>query len=303
MGSRAGLRNSFFYGYNNYPYYGFNSYGLNSFYDYAPVASFAPLAPVYGGVGYSTYSAPSSPVYIDVNNYGSNDPNAYGSGGMYSQNGGNSLSVSQNSSPSLPSLSHRDLAAAAFYRGEYDLARRELIRAMLALPDDAELLMFYAYAHFATGDYVTAAQAIRRAIDSDPSLVNQPVDVAAYYGRQLDLEDHFERLERTIAANPYDAEFLFLAGYVQYAAGYPKLAVQIFDRAVSRAPQDLLTRLMRDASYQAQNLQRSSQIRGGDSYGTDAGRYGTDTMVIPGSRSRSLELTPEVLPTYPVESE
>lgn len=197
-------------------------------------------------------------------------------------------------------MSHRELAEAAFYRGEYDLARREVIQAMLATPDDAELEMFYGFVHFAVDDYATAASAVRRAMSTDPSLITQPLDIASYYGVEADFEGQFYKLERTIAANPYEAELFFLAGYVQYAAGNPDLAFEILQRAESRAPNDIQILMTRDASKRASDIQAASRNEAQRMQGK-SGLSGNETTMYIGPDGD--EFIPEVLPTYPVENE
>lgn len=232
---------------------------------------------------------------IDINNYGYNDGTDYG----YSDD--TSLSVvPPSSSQPQATATHRQLAETAFYRGEYDLARREVIRAMLATPDDAELEMFYGFVHFAVDDFATASSAIRRALSADPSLITGPLDIAAFYGNESDFEGQFYRLERTIAANPYDTELFFLAGYVQYAAGHANLAHEIFQRAESRAPNDLQVLMMRDASKRAAAIQSASRNDVERQQRADANGANESTLYIGPDGE---EFIPEVLPTYPVGSE
>ncbi len=263
------------------------------FYSYGTSFGYLPVTTAYYDSSYPVYSAPGAPVNIDIDNYG------YGSFSEYDVDDTNLSVVPPSTNPPQVTTSHRELAEAAFMRGEYDLARREAIQAMLVVGDDAELEMFYAFTHFATLDFVTASQALRRALGADPSMITQPLDIAAYYSNATDFENQFLRLERTIAANPYDPEFLFLAGYVQYAAGNADLAHEILKRAASRAPNDIQILSMRDAALRAANILAASQ---NDMDRPSASIQGTNssTMYI---GPNGQEFIPEVRPTYPVGNE
>jgi tetratricopeptide (TPR) repeat protein len=295
FGRYSGYRSSYYRTYYD-PFYSYPYYSYGTSFGYVPVTT------AYYGASYPVYSAPGTPVNIDVNNYGYGSDNyGYSSPGEYGYSDESSYGVvPPSSSQPQATATHRQLAEAAFYRGEYDLARREVIQAMLATPDDAELEMFYAFVHFAVDEYATATSAIRRAISADPSLIIQPLDVASYYGNAADFEGQFYRLERTIAANPYDAELFFLAGYVQYAAGNADLAYEILQRAEARAPNDVQVLMTRDASKRAAAIQSASRNDAERQQGTNATGTNDSTLYIGPDGERSI---PEVLPTYPVGSE
>ncbi len=294
IGRYTGYRRSCFRTYYD-PFYTYPYYSYGASFGYVPVTT------AYYGLSYPVYSSPGTPVNIDINNYGYSDGNVYGYSTDPAAGADTGVSVvPPSSSQPQAALSHRQLAEAAFYRGEYDLARREVIQAMLITPDDAELEMFYGFVHFAVDDYATAASAVRRAMNADPSLITQPLDIASYYGVEADFEGQFYKLERTIAANPYEAELFFLAGYVQYAAGHPNLAFEILQRAESRAPNDIQILMTRDASKRAADIQAASRNEAQRMQGT-SGISGNETTMYIGPDGD--EFIPEVLPTYPVGNE
>jgi Flp pilus assembly protein TadD len=160
---------------------------------------------------------------------------------------------------SVYTYSHRRAGLQAFFNGDYDLARREFVRALLAEPDDPELVMLYGFAHFATGDYLVATLALRRALGDDPTLIDRPVDIYRLYGKPDDLAAHVDSLDRHLAADPADQDARFLAGFVRYAAGQADEAVAVFARLATEAPDDLLSFIMRDAALRAEVLQRASE--------------------------------------------
>jgi hypothetical protein len=156
-------------------------------------------------------------------------------------------------------VSHANDALRAFAAGNYALARRELVRAILAKPDDPEMIMLYGYAHFATGDYLVAALAIRRAIEADPTLIDQPIDLTALYPNQSDYWAHLSLLGAHIQADLNDVDGRFLAGFVRYAAGDATGAGTYFAECAAAAPSDLLYVIMRDAALRAGVSQRGAQ--------------------------------------------
>ncbi len=155
--------------------------------------------------------------------------------------------------------SHYELGMQAFANGEYDLARREFVRAMLAMPNDPELMMLYGYAHFATGDYMVAALSIRQALTADPTLIDQPVDIYQMYKNPDDLKQQLAKLDEHLAKDKEDADGWFLAGFIRYASGEPEQAKQIFSQQAEEHGKDLLTMLMRDAAIRAVTLQQAMQ--------------------------------------------
>jgi tetratricopeptide (TPR) repeat protein len=155
--------------------------------------------------------------------------------------------------------SYRTIAIQAFARGDFETARREFIRAVVAEPEDAELLMMYGYAHFATGDYLVAALSIRRAIEDDPSLLGGPVDIMALYNHDLTAFDrHVARLDEHLQADYEDAEGRFLAGFVRYAAGRTAESMGFFADCVARNPNDVMSLQLRDAAMQASRQSTSA---------------------------------------------
>jgi hypothetical protein len=184
----------------------------------------------------------------------------YGDGGYYADgsNFAGTQLVEPDETIAPVENTHVDQAIAAFQRGEFDLARRELIRAMIAYPDDPELLMLYGYAHFATGDYLVASLAIRRALNADPTLIDSPVDIYRLYPDADVLRKQIDALDEHLAEKPNDGDAQFLAGFVRYAAGLPDQAADIFAARVQQAPDDVLALLMRDAAIRGSALQRAA---------------------------------------------
>ena len=130
---------------------------------------------------------------------------------------------------------------------------------MLADPEDYEALMLYGFAHFATGDYLVASLAVRRAMNGDPTLIDHPIDLAAMYGDASALHEHIKLLDDYILATADDADALFLAGSVRYAAGQAGDATDFFTRLLKIDANDVLSMIMRDATVRAQVLERAAQ--------------------------------------------
>ena len=267
---RVGRRPSYYWSTCRYP--DWNSYCRSYFVPvsypyYCGTTSYAYGYPYYWGYSRPTFSSHSTYNYYyddDGNAFETVDaatPYNYGSTSnvWLAQPVGAGAGSGPTAVPSSGQYTHRRLGVSAFYDGDFGLARREFVRALLALPDDPELLMLYAYAHFATGDYLVATLAIRRALHADPTLIDSPVDIARLYHNPRDLEAHMDALDAHLAVDSTDQDARFLAGFVRYAAGQTGEAATIFARCSRETQSDLLCLIMRDASLRADSLQRASE--------------------------------------------
>jgi tetratricopeptide (TPR) repeat protein len=265
------------YHHHSYPYWNVYDYGY-----YAPAYHGGYYASATYIGGYPVSYPYSSPVYntYETNNY--YDDAAYGTpytgtsydgtaydgtaydGSAYDNRGtGYPTDDGSYTTQSPGQLSHIDMGMRAFQIGDYGLARREFVRAMLAVPDDPELVMLYGYAHFATGDYLVASLAIRRALRDDPTLIDQPVDILRLYGDPDDFEKHLAELDGHLGRDALDMDARFLAGFVRYAGGRPEAAVEFFARGAAESPDDLLWLIMRDTATRAETV-RSAAERAGE---------------------------------------
>jgi hypothetical protein len=143
--------------------------------------------------GYDDYYYDNDTTYV-TNNYYDDSANAsstlgnYGTSIPQSSVGSQSPGISQGTNIPVQSMgAHQSNGVQAFTQGDFDLARREFVRAILATPEDPELVMLYGYAHFATGDYLVASLAIRRATEADPTLIERPIDITALYPNRIDV--------------------------------------------------------------------------------------------------------------------
>ncbi|HRX85611.1 MAG TPA: hypothetical protein P5572_11390 [Phycisphaerae bacterium] len=162
--------------------------------------------------------------------------------------------------PQAPQAQDHDrLGLQAFAQGDYDLARREFVRAILATPESPELIMLYGYAHFATGDYLIASMAIRRATEADPTLIESPIDLAGLYGNPADYQQHLAKLDAYVAANPTDLDAKYVSGFARYASGDPNGAGAIFAECMTAAPDDSTYFIMRDAALRASVAQQGAE--------------------------------------------
>ena len=250
-----------------------------------------PVTNVYEYETNNYYGADNTPVYDYSDNYTqSYDSGYYDSGSDSGYTGFLSTPVPVNtdyydsvgyetSEESTPAttvpFSSRQCAETAFFNGDYDLARRQYVRAVLAMPEDAELLMLYGYAHFATGDYMVASLSIRRALLADPTLIDTPVDIYRIYGNPADLSAHMDQLDHYLVTDETDADARFLAGFVRHASGQTSEAIVVFSQCMKESPDDFLLVIMRDAAIRARTLQEAAERAYADQV------INTDPTVVP----------------------
>ena len=136
---------------------------------------------------------------------------------------------------------------AVFRQGRYDEARRLYTRALLADEADPAAQLSYAFAHFAVGRHNVAAMALRRALASDPELMDTPPDPRAAYGVAGDFEQHLVGLQQCQALLSRDSEALLLLAYVAHATGETRSALEYLDRLLALDETDTLAYVLRDA--------------------------------------------------------
>lgn len=231
------------------PFFGFSRLGCfnRGLIGYQPFFAGWSAFPAYSWwdapVVYNNYTTvvETSPTYVDrvVETYYADDP-AYTT----------PYGVGSTSAPPVTDASNRELGERAFLDGNYEAARQHFVRALLDEPNNPEVMIMYAYCHFATGDYQVAAMAIRRAFESDATLIESPIDLYRLYGNPQTLGEHVTRLDQYAAANPDDVQALFLSGYVRYASGDPQEAARILSGAANQSD-DVAIQIMRDAAIRA----------------------------------------------------
>jgi tetratricopeptide (TPR) repeat protein len=200
--------------------------------------------------------------------------------------------------PAPEYFTHTDLGLTAFYEGDFEAARREFVRAILADAENAETLMLYGYAHFATGDYLVSALAVRKALRMDPTLIDNPIDIVSLYSSTERFEEHLLRLDAFVMADPDDADARFLAGYIRFAAGMPGAAEEIFEREESLLPNDTLIWMLRTATRRVQQAEDRTGVD--ESYGPASPGESTDGGGAPSRPER--ELNHGLNPSSGVES-
>lgn len=234
------------------------------FYDYWPV----------GGYNYGYWPSDS---YVENNYYYDND-DSYASDGYVDS----SASTGSTSVPTVPGVNsaparvhelYRERGERFFLEGRFDDARQTFVLAMLDAPDDAELLILYAYSQFATGEYRLAASTLDRALRLDPTLIDSPVDVLRLYGNADEFGVHVDRLDSYLSrlSNDYDSQVL--AGYVRYAAGAPDAAIPFFSTVAGARSNAIVAVLLRDAAIRAQRLMEQEGASGKTS-GVQTSDYG-----------------------------
>ena len=136
---------------------------------------------------------------------------------------------------------------AAFVAGKYDEARRLYIRDLLSNPDDPGTQLRYAWVQLALGHFDVAANALRRSLVADPSLLDWPPDPRGLYGNPNDFEAHRAALRAQAAETVAPRDVLFLLAYTEYATGEPRAGLAQLERVLALDDSDTLAYLLRDA--------------------------------------------------------
>ena len=119
---------------------------------------------------------------------------------------------------------------------------------MLVDVTDGYAKLFYGLAHFATGDYEVAADALRRAMDDAPELIDDPIDLRMFYPDQELLKGQMAYLVTAINEQPDNTELVILLGYMYFSTGEPQLAVTTLQPLAGEGSANPLAILVRDAA-------------------------------------------------------
>lgn len=149
-----------------------------------------------------------------------------------------------------------ELGNTAFAAERYDEARHLYMRAVLADDDDGYAKLFYGLANFALGDYGAAATAVRRALQSIPDLIEDPIDLRVLYTDELVVQAHLARLKQLVETRPGDREARFLLGYLYYATGAPVQAQTVLQSLAGLSAEDELVAFVSDAVTRVVNLEQ-----------------------------------------------
>lgn len=135
-------------------------------------------------------------------------------------------------------VQYLELGDEAFGQGRYGDAVHHYARAVEYAPDDGVLYLILSDALFATGDYHYAAFALRRALELEPTLLENVVDKHGFYGdarefdRQIVLAEDF--LDEHFLDD--DARLVLAANYL--FANRPAQCVDLMMSAFSRGVVD-----------------------------------------------------------------
>lgn len=113
----------------------------------------------------------------------------------------------------MQNLSHGD---SAFRAGRFGDAVHYYAKAIEFQPDEGVLYLVLSDALFATGDYHYGAYALRKALELDPTLLDNPVDKHAFYGEPKEFDQQLAVLETYLKDRPtdQDARLLLAANYL-----------------------------------------------------------------------------------------
>jgi Flp pilus assembly protein TadD len=124
---------------------------------------------------------------------------------------------------------------------------------------DGYAKFLYALTNFALGDYEVAGVAIRRALLTTADLIDYPVDIRSLYPDKSRLSIQFDSLVAFVEDHPQDRDARLLLGYLQYAAGDPRLAMSILDPLATSGSEDEIVTLLLDAALRVSRMNDSDE--------------------------------------------
>jgi len=126
----------------------------------------------------------------------------------------------------------------AFNQGNYQEARNQYARAILAEQNDPRGHIAMGLTLFALGDFSEAGKALRNGITLAPALAEGGFDLSQAYGKREDMLRHIDAVNQYLRSNPDDMNALFVAGFTQIFGGDPVNGKAAFESYKSRGDAD-----------------------------------------------------------------
>jgi len=125
-----------------------------------------------------------------------------------------------------------ELGQEAFQRQFYGIAAQRFAQAAKFDPAKSTPYFLLSQAKFALGKYAEAVRAVEQGmrVRNDWPLAKFQTPAELYKGND-DYVVHLKRLEDALAADPKNADFLFLVGHQLWFAGFRERAAEVFRRA------------------------------------------------------------------------
>ena len=105
-------------------------------------------------------------------------------------------------------------------------------------PDEGVLYLVLSDGLFATGDYHYGAYALRKALELDPTLVDEPVDKHAFYADPSEFDRQLAVLETFLADHPTDGDARLLLAANDLFGGRPAATVDLLESEAGAALRD-----------------------------------------------------------------
>jgi tetratricopeptide (TPR) repeat protein len=136
----------------------------------------------------------------------------------------------------------------AFKVGDYKAAIHAWRHAIVDEPESATLLLRLAQALFANGQYAEAAGAAQQALVLLPqeSWVSEAATSKKLFANRQHYEDQLKGLEKAVKENPNEPALRFELGFQYVLSGRQEEGVRELDKLLELAPQDQISRTLRD---------------------------------------------------------
>lgn len=117
-----------------------------------------------------------------------------------------------------------------FGKGRYGDARDEYTRALVIGGNDPGVRIPFGMTEFALGRFADASRAMRQAAAGESPFDPDSIDVRQAYDKPGEFDAHVAKLEHFVAAHPFDADGLFLLGFIKACSGNPVGATAVFEK-------------------------------------------------------------------------
>lgn len=145
----------------------------------------------------------------------------------------------------------------AFREGRYADAVHHYAQAAETSPTEGVLYLVLSDALFATGDYHYAAYSLRKALELDPTLVENIVDKHEFYTDPTEFDRHIAVLERFVQDRPLDQDARLVLGANYLFGNRPAAAVDLLEsESAARLREDSSAILLLQSARRVQYGQR-----------------------------------------------